>query len=347
MMVHQGIDVQNNNLLLTVVLFFFLFLPCHTAYGLSNPIVRCKIDYSAANDYIDAHYRHSDYFATSAAEEPVYNARDGVLLDNPDKQEVLREPRLEQCGFQLCHHPVSGISDWTDLKQIQAHYLPSLRKILETSFGETKLEKVIFWHPMWRGSDLSRSQRTAPPAGLVHIDTDVGAYELTDLMKLIGKNVIGGDDDCDISVMEGQIEDGKRFAIVNAWRNIDSSEPVQQSPLAICLPKYESATVAFPYAQPESHKWYTFPAMTSEEVLLFKQYDRRVDRASDLWHCALTGVGGAPRHSLDLRAFCILSEQVRVDENKDRYSGQRQRARLSLEESGCFCDTQASKRNIS
>jgi hypothetical protein len=262
---------------------------------------------------------------------------------------------LDQNGFELCR--LSGATfplqkDWaantsSSGEMLEKDYLSSLRGLLKHTLGP-QLEKVVFWHPMIRGTDIADlSARTAPPAALVHIDTDVGAYELQDLVKIIQKNSIEGDNDNDDQIVQEAIRAGKRFVIVNAWRNIDPSKPVQRSPLALCLPDYQSSHKCFPYAQPETYRWYTFPEMTTDEVLLFKQYDRKADRISDLWHCALSDVGqqngaNAHRRSLDLRALCILDEQLPSD--LDRYSGHRQRALLSLEESECFCDAQGSKR---
>jgi hypothetical protein len=311
-----------------------------------------ELDYSAVNEYIEAHYGKADYFEpTSPNSEPIYNAREGVLW----KGELV-VPSLDLNGFELCSMsgaPFPLQKDWAQNSSaeeiLEQDYLSSLRGLLKDTLGP-KLEKVVFWHPMIRGTDIAdRSARTAPPAALVHIDTDVGAYELEDLVNLIQKNSIGGDNDDDVKLIREAIQSGKRFVIVNAWRNIDPSKPVQRSPLALCLPDYQPSHDCFPYKQPETYVWYIFPEMTTSEVLLFKQYDRKADCVSDLWHCALSdieqriGANVPHRQSLDLRALCILDEQLPND--LDRYSGQRQRALLSLQESECFCHKQGSKRN--
>eukprot|EP01083_Nonionella_stella_P009362 26990_1 len=72
-----------------------------------------------------------------------------------------------------------------------------LEQILSDLFP-TKMAHC-FWNPMQRGEDLEISERksgatpTASVASMVHIDTDVGAYEsIDDLLTLIEKNRIQG-----------------------------------------------------------------------------------------------------------------------------------------------------------
>lgn len=63
--------------------------------------------------------------------------------------------------------------------------------------------------------------------------------------------------------------------------------------------------------------------MTSDECLLFLQYDRSVRAPSDVWHCALPSVsegeGAPPRRSMELRALVVFEE--RVPHNDDRFNG--------------------------
>jgi hypothetical protein len=88
--------------------------------------------------------------------------------------------------------------------------------------------------------------------------------------------------------------------------------------------------------------------MDPDEVLLFKQYDRRVDRISDIWHCALPVFPGeeesSARTSFDCRALVIFDDDEPVPKEIDRYCDDRIRPSLTLDESGCFCDEQAQKR---
>jgi hypothetical protein len=88
--------------------------------------------------------------------------------------------------------------------------------------------------------------------------------------------------------------------------------------------------------------------MTSDEILVFCQYDRLATQPSDLWHCAISVEDGraqnndansnidfkrvkAPRESFDIRILVVLEEIVHND--KDRFHPERVRPVLSFEDS--------------
>jgi hypothetical protein len=311
----------------SLILFLNLLLLSRVAGW--SPHCYATIDYSAANEYMEAHYGQSRYF-DHAPRQPIYNARLG------DEDGMI--PELDHHGFELLELSSPEVRDWRDIKHVQQTYLPQLRALLRQTYPSA--QQILFWHPMWRGTTLKQTTSTSPPAALVHIDTDVGAYELKDLLQLFRKNCLDGGEDLDHT--EQAIVAGKRFLIVNAWRNI-ASEPVQRNPLALYRPIYE-ASLSFPQAPPKFGHWFWYPHMTPTEVLLFKQYDRRQDKISDLWHCALSlpeSNAFPVRTSLDVRALLILDEGV--PPHLDRYRSDRPRPLLSLQQSECFCKEQFSK----
>ena len=78
----------------------------------------------------------------------------------------------------------------------------------------------------------------------------------------------------------------------------------------------------------DTSRWYLFPRMQADEVLLFSQYDRAVDLPGDTWHCALPEVvttlegeeaESRPRRSFDVRAFVVFEDTV--PSHLDRFSG--------------------------
>ena len=84
---------------------------------LPRPWRTATVDYSAANEYIAAHYAHvhsKDYFATSAAAgqatEPIYDARLGVW---DDEAGAAVPASLASCGFELQPSPTS-MTCWSD-----------------------------------------------------------------------------------------------------------------------------------------------------------------------------------------------------------------------------------------
>ena len=343
------------------------------------------IDYSAANEYMDAHYRYiypdgSPYF--DAAKEDIFNARRGYIIDEEGAGGIgttsLLQPSLERCGFELVRleegedDDIDPVSDWTDTDQAVSKYLPKLRQAIIRAFsgngndengGGSAISHVLFYQPMLRGEKVEMGTKTSPVASLVHIDTDIGAHDTEGMVRLVERNQIvatgGGDGDETIfprKELIGAINKGARFAIVNAWRGLSSDgKPVGRAHLGLLSPQYDSDQNlprrhrCYPALKPKrpQSRWYTYPQMEHDEILLFKQYDRRVDRVSDLWHCALPVFPweeeSPPRMSFDCRALVVFENDM-VPKDIDRYCDDRLKPSLTLEESGCFCDEQADKR---
>ena len=314
-----------------------------------TPLYKSAIDYSAANQYIKAHYNQQSYFESDLAEEPIY---DGRLLqaryENVDDM-------LTSNGLAIIESiaPMEG-DDYSDLHAIEQNYIPELEKVLQSRFGEELLHSV-FWNPMLRGEsyDISRasSVATANIASLVHIDTDVGAHtDVTEFLDIVQKNQVssnmGPSSIADFEQTKKAIQEGGRFAVINFWRNLSTGG---RAPLAIMGTRYQSGddNIAFPDSRPDTGRshWYIFPNSTSREVIVFYQYDRDSRQPSDLWHCAIQSPcheNSEPRRSFDIRALVVLNEVVANE--FDRFREDRTLPRLSFDESGCFCDEQADER---
>jgi hypothetical protein len=325
-----------------------------------NPVAYTStVDYSASNEYVRAHYNQSQYFhyATSSVEHQFHDGR--ILQSNyHDEREMLNDN-----GLAIIDSPITKEPKWSDLKDIQSSYLPQLEEILHKIFPSSKLLNYWFWNPMIRGEShvISRESSdnmktpTANIASLVHIDQDVGAYEsIQDFLDIVGKNSASETNSkADRKDVADAIIDGKkRFAVVNFWRNIGDA-PVSSAPLAILSTRYDKQNqAAFPNARPDMRQstWYVFPNATRDDVIVFYQYDRNMMQPSDLWHCAISTQSGEKneqypqRRSFDIRAFVVLDESV--PEELDRFSSNRTRPVLTLEESGCFCDEQAAIRDF-
>jgi hypothetical protein len=82
------------------------------------------------------------------------------------------------------------------------------------------------------------------------------------------------------------LNEDRRFAIINVWRNI-AEEPVATHPLALCDAQsvYPEDLAVFEIHYQDRvgenyfskhtprHQWYYYPAMTRDEALLIKQWD--------------------------------------------------------------------------
>jgi hypothetical protein len=339
---------------LTVAAVFSLTL--NSEFSTKASWCEAEIDYSAANEYVATHYGDSSshrrpYFGSSIKKEPVFDARHGVL---DERSNLMKTASIDFCGFALRKEP-TRVTNWTDLDQIRIKYLPELRAVLQEAYSDSKIRHIIFWNPMLRGENLEQTRpdgsTITPTAGYgasPHIDMDIGAYASSEVLAtLFEKNKVDTDPFPRKGIVES-ITKGRRFAVVNAWRNI-AETPVTRSPLALFFVRYDQKK-AFPEAAPnmDTSRWYTFPNMTNDEVLLFCQYDRDVTRPSDLWHCALTNIGdptAESRKSFDVRCFIVFDEHLPVD--RDRYGENRLASLLTLDQSGCFCDAQAARRKNS
>jgi hypothetical protein len=272
----------------------------------------------------------------------VYNDDDGTL----------RPASLSTCGFALCQSPTT-VTQWSHLDQVRDRYLPELAKVIREAFSAEdgpRVSHLVFWNPMLRGEGFKpdeeeegSQQRTARSgiAAMAHLDTDFLVFDgqTDEVVRLVERNRVE-------SLMEAQpppgaplvgrgreladmVQGHKRFAVVNAWRNIDPSDPVCRAPLAVLATRYAAGeTAVVPEASPcaSRSRWYTFPRMAADEVLLFMQYDRSVEGPSDVWHCALPEMAEGsnpdalpPRRSFEVRCFVVFDEDV--PPSKDRFSG--------------------------
>lgn len=317
-----------------------------TRASIDIPILCSAIlDYSAVNEYTKAHYQ-SALFHRDRVEERIYDGR-SLQSRFADEKEMLANN-----GLVILASPLPDEIEWTRVQDIQRHYIPVLEKIIQNLFPDSSYMGCCFWNPMLRGETytISRPRGNQTPtsniAPMVHIDTDVGAFDLKDFLDIVDKNSVYQSDESFTRLATEAIERNKRFVILNFWRNI-GDEPVSSSPLALYSTRYGNTTLAFPDVIPlEDSKWYSFPNATKDEVIVFYQYDRNVLQISDLFHCAITANDdcvSVGRRSFDIRALVLLDKDV--PNELDRYRRNRTRPVLSFEESGCFCDEQAAKRS--
>ena len=273
------------------------WLPMAISVGASGFTLRpwtiTDIDYSAANAFCATQFHRHDYFPHQTTSQPVYDARCGVYDDDVGR---MRKSTLESCGFAL-HGAPTAVTDWTCLEQIRDRYLPELRELLLRELGED-VREIVFWNPILRSEEWSPNAPSpsrgdgadvprGPVAGMAHLDTDMLAFggETDELIKVIERNRIE-------ALVEGQSPPGspldgrgrrladalagrRRFAVVNAWRSVDTESPILRAPLAVLATRYATMGVV-PEVSPcvERSRWYTYPRMVSDEVMLFEQLDR-------------------------------------------------------------------------
>ncbi|NKI36571.1 methyltransferase [Wenzhouxiangella sp. XN79A] len=170
----------------------------------------------------------------------------------------------------------SEVPDFYDDEALQALYHAELTTLLERLTGCRRVD--VFDDT--RRSSSSAKQRalgSRDPAGIVHNDYThaSGEKRLLDFFA----------DAPDVAQRLAQ----RRFAIINAWRPIGA--PVVDHPLVLC----DATTVKDDDLLPverrgrdrigelqvalfdPDQRWYYYPRMTRDEVLLFKTYDSATD----------------------------------------------------------------------
>jgi hypothetical protein len=115
-----------------------------------------------------------------------------------------------------------------------------------------------------------------------------------------------------------------RFAIIQVWRAID--KPIQSNPLAlvdarsVATGDLLAAERRYPHRVGETyqlrynpgHRWFYFPQMRREEVVVFKVYDSQPHaRARFTPHTSFidptTSADAPPRQSIEVRTFAFFA----------------------------------------
>ena len=213
------------------------------------------------------------------------------------------EISLDRNGFQLVSHR-SALNDFSDDSLIRLVYRPEAEALLRDITGAEKV--VIFDHTLRDSANGSRANASLrEPVRRVHNDQTFvsGPRRVRDHL--------------DAEEAEHRLK--HRFAIVNLWRPLSV---VEQLPLALCdarsiaaddlvatdLVYRDKTGETYSFLANPQHRWYYFPRLRPDEVLLLKIYDSLEDGTARLTaHTAFEDPGSpsnaAARRSIELRAL--------------------------------------------
>jgi hypothetical protein len=259
-------------------------------------------------------------YLDSATESSLYRNGKVVMLRDPDGNDgsmrgVERDRRettiyngrsfvgdtrkqLAGNGFELLTRPLEHASlDFLDQTQVVRDYYSECVRIIEQATGASAF---AFDHNVRSAQDkqserrIQGGQQVQEPLHLVHGDYTLTSapQRLRDLAQQPGVNdtlrTVLAENETLISnaVVQRALEDGRRFAIINLWRNV-AYEPVATHPLALCDSQtvdpddlvvfeihYQDRIGENYFAKhADRHAWYYFPEMTRDEALLIKQWD--------------------------------------------------------------------------
>ena len=244
-------------------------------------------------------FTRRDLDGNDAVFEGVVTEELTVAIGDARSLEDGRRRTLDAHGFELLDRPLARPDlDFYDHEQVVRDYYPECEAILRRITGAARVR--AFDHNIRStagnqdGRRIRGGQQVQGPAHIVHGDYTLtsGPQRLRDLAKPPGANdtlrsvLAEGEALLDGAMVDRLLADGRRFAIINVWRNIDTV-PVESQPLALC----DGQTV-----EPEQlvvfeiryrdrigenyfakhaprHGWWWYPAVTRDEVLLIKQWD--------------------------------------------------------------------------
>lgn len=249
-------------------------------------------------------------------EKPIYIASEGgadaqlsinadfedKVVDITDARQLHPSASLDKQGFEL-HRHLSSVDDFYAAARQPTPYEAELRELVLAITGGHEL--LVFDHTLRSDSPAIRRQHNIrETASVIHNDyTEASAEKrLRDLLPA---------DEAEKCLQS-------RFAIINVWRSIAGT--VVQTPLACCDAQTlaeEDIVASERHAKDRigelelvsfnpDHRWYYFPAMTREEVLLIKTFDSAGDRyARRSIHTAfnnpLAPPDAKPRESIESR----------------------------------------------
>jgi hypothetical protein len=272
------------------------------------PIVRATLNYIA-------HSPEKPYNYTFEPPQGVPPRRGTVdTVENVpirDARPIASQLSLDEHGFELRRH-ATNVSDFYDKDHLEAVYYPEVERILKQATGAEKI--VIFDHTIRSVPKFKEGvEGFREPVRRVHNDYTVNS----------GPRRVR--DHLDRAEAEERLK--HRFALVNVWRPIRG--PLEDAPLALCDAKtiaeeefipsdliYRDKigeTYAFAYSP--AHRWYYFPKMQRDEVVLIKCYDSKDDgRARFSAHTAFDDPTAPPtalpRESIEVRSLVFFPPEA-------------------------------------
>ena len=234
-----------------------------------------------------------DHYKGPPREEREVTIRNARLLEQNERRTI------QVHGFELLERRLENPDlDFYDHQQVVQNYYAECAEIVRV---ETGAHQVFAFDHNIRSAigkknrkRVTGGQQVQGPARTVHGDYTLtsGPQRLRDLAKQPSTNdtfrsVLGDHRSLlKTGMVDHAIDEDGRFAIINVWRNI-AHEPVANYPLALCDGQsvnpedlvvfeihYRDRVGENYFAKhADQHRWWYYPAMIRDEVLLIKQWD--------------------------------------------------------------------------
>lgn len=220
-----------------------------------------------------------------------------------DGRAVQNRISLDRQGFALTRHETK-VENFYNPEEVRRAYYPEVERLVKQATGGARVfvfDHNVRCHPMAKRGEAGVRE----PVKFAHNDYTLksGPRRVRELLP----------DEADDLLKH-------RFGVINVWRPI--SEPVMESPLAVCdaqtmemkdfLPSdllYRDRTgEVYSIAFNPNHRWFYFPRMRRGEALLLKCYDSAADgRARFTAHSAFedptSPPDAPPRESIEARTL--------------------------------------------
>lgn len=211
---------------------------------------------------------------------------------------------LDRHGFVLRRYD-TAVVDFYDEAEVRRVYYPEMERLVRAETGASKV--IVFDHTIRNDDAATQAAKgLRAPVSIVHNDFTINsaAQRVRDL----------------VPAGEAAARLGKRYGSINVWRPIRG--PVENKPLAIC--EYDAIDDAdlvpaerrygdriggiYHLAYNPAQRWYYFPRMTREEVVVLKCFDTLTDGTAR-WtaHGSFADpeapAGARPRESIEIRTL--------------------------------------------
>jgi hypothetical protein len=211
---------------------------------------------------------------------------------------------LDRQGFILMNYP-TAVKDFYDGDDVRRVYYPEMERLVRQATGASRV--LVFDHTIRiDDSSTADAKKVRAPVRNMHNDfTDKSAPQRV-------RDLLPPD--------EAEARLKKRFGSINIWRPI--AGPVETAPLAICefdsianenlIPaerRYKDRLGGVLHlSYNPGQRWYYFPKMEREEVVLLKCFDSLTDgtakwTAHGSFQDPNTPAGAKPRESIEIRTL--------------------------------------------
>ena len=140
--------------------------------------------------------------------------------------------------------------------------------------------------------------------------------------------------------------DGRHCMMLNLWRSIDLENPIQVMPLAVLdmtsltfddmvaadawggAQANQQHLVSYRLAHNDDHRWYYYPRMQPDEMLIFKQYDTMQEDPClrQVYHGAIpdpeTTEDSPLRHTIEVRVLALFEKERDREARKRRFQAE-------------------------